>query len=68
MAVLTSQASDFPRWYQGFARLPWRACDEEGERTLNAAGISIRCVTTREGTVPDTLDAEDLVAIAARAY
>jgi prolyl-tRNA synthetase len=52
----------------GFARLPWRACNEEGERTLNAAGISIRCVTTREGTVPDTLDAEDLVAIAARAY
>jgi prolyl-tRNA synthetase len=52
----------------GFARLPWRACNEEGERILNAAGISIRCVTTREGTVPDTLDAEDLVAIAARAY
>jgi prolyl-tRNA synthetase len=53
---------------EGFARLPWRACNEEGERILNAAGISIRCVTTREGTVPDTLDAEDLVAIAARAY
>jgi prolyl-tRNA synthetase len=52
----------------GFARLPWRACNEEGERTLNAAGVSIRCITTPEGTVPDTLDAEDLVAIAARAY
>jgi prolyl-tRNA synthetase len=52
----------------GFARLPWRACDKEGERKFNAAGISIRCVTTREGTVPDTLDTEDLVAIAARAY
>jgi prolyl-tRNA synthetase len=53
---------------EGFARLPWRACDEEAERRLNAAGTSIRCVTTREGPVPDTLDAEDLVAIAARAY
>ena len=39
-----------------------------GRATLNAAGISIRCITTPEGTVPDTLDTEDLVAIAARAY
>ncbi len=53
---------------QGFARLPWRACTEEGERMFNAAGVSIRCITTPEGTVPDTLDADDLVAIAARAY
>jgi prolyl-tRNA synthetase len=53
---------------EGFARLPWSACHEDGERALNAAGISIRCVTTREGTVPDTLDTEDLVAIVARAY
>jgi prolyl-tRNA synthetase len=52
----------------GFARLPWKACGEAGERVLNAAGISIRCITTPEGTVPDSLDAEDLVAIAARAY
>ena len=53
---------------EGFVRLPWRACDKEGERTLNGTGISIRCVITPEGAVPDTLDAEDLVAIAARAY
>jgi prolyl-tRNA synthetase len=52
----------------GFARLPWRACHGEGARILNVAGISIRCVTTPEGTVPDTLDTEDLVAIAGRAY
>jgi prolyl-tRNA synthetase len=53
---------------EGFARLPWRACAEKGERMFNAAGVSIRCVTTPEGTVPDTLDADDLVAIVARAY
>ncbi len=53
---------------EGFARLPWSACKQEGERILNAGGISIRCITTPEGTVPDTLDAEGLVAIAARAY
>jgi prolyl-tRNA synthetase len=53
---------------EGFARLPFSACNEEGERILNAAGISIRCVTTPEGAVPDSLEAGDLVAIAARAY
>ncbi len=53
---------------EGFARLPWRACNEDGERVLNAAGVSIRCITTPDGAVPDTLEAEDLVAIAARAY
>src|SRR3984957_6380636 len=53
---------------EGFVRLPWRACDKHAERILNAAGVSIRCVITPAGTVPDTLDADDLVAIAARAY
>ena len=51
----------------GFARLPWATCGEQGERTLNAAGVSIRCITTPGGTVPDALSEKDLVAIAARA-
>ena len=54
--------------HDGFARLPWTSCGAEGERRLNAAGISVRCVTTAEGAVPDNLDARDLVAIAGRAY
>jgi len=52
----------------GFARLPWASCGAEGERRLNAAGVSIRCLTTADGAVPDDLDARDLVAIAGRAY
>jgi prolyl-tRNA synthetase len=52
----------------GFARLPWAVCGPDGERRLNAAGVSVRCVTTAEGAVPDDLDAPDLVAIAGRAY
>jgi prolyl-tRNA synthetase len=52
----------------GFARLPWASCGAEGERRLNAAGVSVRRVTTAEGAVPDNRDARDLVAIAGRAY
>jgi prolyl-tRNA synthetase len=52
----------------GFARLPWAACGPDGERRLNTAGASVRCVTTADGAVPDDLDAPDLVAIAGRAY
>jgi len=52
----------------GFARLPWASCGAEGERRLNAAGVSIRCLTTDDGAVPDDVDAPDLVAIAGRAY
>jgi prolyl-tRNA synthetase len=52
----------------GFARIAWAACGVDGERRLNAAGASVRCVTTAEGAIPDDLDARDLVAIAGRAY
>ena len=52
----------------GFARLPWAACGPEGERLLNRAGLSVRCLTTAEGLIPATADADDLYAIIARAY
>jgi prolyl-tRNA synthetase len=52
----------------GFARLPWAACGPDGERRLNAAGLSVRCLTTAQGSVPRAADADDLYAIVARAY
>jgi len=52
----------------GFARLPWAACGEEGERTLNAEGVSVRCLTLADGSMPASLDDPDLVATVARAY
>jgi prolyl-tRNA synthetase len=52
----------------GFARLPWPACGPEGERQLNRAGLSVRCLTTAEGSIPATGHADDLYAIIARAY
>jgi prolyl-tRNA synthetase len=52
----------------GFARLPWAVCGPDGERRLNDAGISVRCLTTPDGAVPASLDEADLVAVVARAY
>jgi prolyl-tRNA synthetase len=52
----------------GLARLPWELCGPEGEQRLNRAGVSIRCVTRPDGSIPDSLDDVDLLAIAARAY
>jgi prolyl-tRNA synthetase len=52
----------------GFARLPWAACGPDGERRLNSAGLSVRCLTAADGSVPASADADDLYAIIARAY
>jgi prolyl-tRNA synthetase len=52
----------------GFARLPWAACGHDGERRLNRAGLSVRCLTAADGSVPASADADDLYAIIARAY
>jgi prolyl-tRNA synthetase len=52
----------------GFARVPWAAIGSEGERQLNATGLSVRCLTTAEGAVPGATDDDDLYAIVARAY
>jgi prolyl-tRNA synthetase len=52
----------------GFARLPWAACGAQGERRLNSEGLSVRCLTTADGSVPVTADVGDLYAIVARAY
>ena len=52
----------------GFARLPWAVCGPDGERRLNREGLSVRCLTTEEGSVPASTETDDLYAIIARAY
>jgi prolyl-tRNA synthetase len=52
----------------GFARLPWAACGPDGERRLNRAGFSVRCLTDPDGSIPETTDDDNLCAIVARAY
>jgi prolyl-tRNA synthetase len=65
---VTDVSSAIEAAQEGFVRLPWKACDGPAEHVLNAAGISVRCVTTPDGKIPEALDADDLMAVAARAY
>jgi prolyl-tRNA synthetase len=53
----------------GFAVISWSELGEAGERELNKHAITVRCLQTRDGRMPDPMHPEqDLVAIVARAY
>jgi prolyl-tRNA synthetase len=52
----------------GWARLPWAAVGAHGETQANAEGVTVRCLTRADGSVPDSEDESDLVAYLARAY
>lgn len=52
----------------GWARIPWSDLGPEGEAKLAEQGVSVRCLLTEDGTVPDSDDAPGTVAVVARAY
>ena len=52
----------------GFARLPWSLVGAEGEAKLAASAITVRCLQTADGGVPDDDEAPDLVAYVGRSY
>jgi prolyl-tRNA synthetase len=52
----------------GWARLPWELVGERGESELAQAGITVRCLTRSDGSLPESEAESDLVAIVARAY
>src|SRR5262245_29242235 len=52
----------------GFARVPWAKVGADGETKANAAGVSVRCLVRKDGSVPDSEDEKGLVAYLARSY
>ncbi|HKT01609.1 MAG TPA: proline--tRNA ligase [Rugosimonospora sp.] len=52
----------------GWARLPWAAVGPDGEAAANGTGVTVRCLTRADGSVPDGEDEPGLVAYLARAY
>jgi prolyl-tRNA synthetase len=52
----------------GWARLPWSQVGPAGEAEANGKGVTVRCLVRADGSVPDSEDEPDLVAVLARAY
>ncbi|MFX0593619.1 proline--tRNA ligase [Melissospora conviva] len=52
----------------GWARLPWSAVGPQGEAEANGQGVTVRCLVRADGSVPQSEDEPDLIAILARAY
>jgi prolyl-tRNA synthetase len=50
----------------GVARVPWRVVGETGEQDLATLGVTVRCLQSSDGALPD--DDADAVAYVARAY
>ena len=65
---VTSVAEAIEAAGRGWARLPWSAVGVEGEAELNVHGVTVRCLLHADGSVPDSEDAPDLVAVVGRAY
>jgi prolyl-tRNA synthetase len=52
----------------GWARIPWDACGVDGEAKLGEDAVTVRCLVRPDGSVPDSPDEPDLVAVVARSY
>ena len=52
----------------GWARLPWSAVGPEGEARANELAVTVRCLLRPDGSVPESEDEPDLMAVLARAY
>jgi prolyl-tRNA synthetase len=52
----------------GWARLAWSQVGAHGEAQANTEGVTVRCLVRADGSVPDSEDEPDLVAVLGRAY
>ncbi len=52
----------------GFARIPWDAIKDGGEQRLAQDAITVRCLQTEDGGLPESEDDPGLVALVARSY
>jgi len=52
----------------GIARVPWAKVGVAGETKANAVGVTVRCLTRADGSVPDSEDEKGLIAHLARSY
>jgi prolyl-tRNA synthetase len=65
-AASIDEASEAAR--SGWATVPWSVLAVDGETKLAESGITVRCLTMPDGTVPPSEDAEGVLAVVGRAY
>ncbi len=52
----------------GWARVPWSAVGEAGEKEANGKAVTVRCLTRPDGEMPDSDEEPGLIAYLARSY
>ncbi|GAB2755971.1 proline--tRNA ligase [Terrabacter koreensis] len=52
----------------GWATIPWSTLGPAGEATLAEAAVTVRCLTMPDGSVPESEDADGVLAVVGRAY
>lgn len=52
----------------GFARIPWAQLGPEGEAVLAEDAITVRCLQRLDGSLPQSGEEADLVAVCGRSY
>ena len=52
----------------GFAVVPWSAVGPDGESQLAESAVTIRCLQRPDGSLAESDDEPDLVAVCGRAY
>jgi prolyl-tRNA synthetase len=52
----------------GWALMPWASLGPQGEARLAESGVTVRCLTRPDGSVPPSEDDPDVIAVIGRAY
>jgi prolyl-tRNA synthetase len=52
----------------GWATIPWKTLGTEGEAVLAESGVTVRCLTMPDGSVPLSEDDPAVLAVVGRAY
>ena len=52
----------------GFARIPWAKLGSEGEAVLAEDAVTVRCLQRADGSLPESGDEPDLMAICGHSY
>ncbi len=65
---VTSVADALEAAKDGFARLAWDLVGGEGEKTLNAQAVSVRCIQRQDGSMPESEEEGGLVCLVSKSY